>query len=134
MNGTYRWTTLQVRFLVLVPPPQFLLHSDHGPHEPQLVFGGHLSKLQNKTIVEAPGHGLFLSFSSRRLLFRPFLKPFRFLLKPYSMFSVGTWHVRDLCLVPPPQVKLHFDQSPIVEKSPKLYSIYFIIIKRVNRE
>ena len=134
MNGTYRWTTLQVRFLVLVPPPQFLLHSDHGPHEPQLVFGGHLSKLQNKTIVEAPGHGLFLSFSSRRLLFRPFLKPFRFLLKPYSMFSVGTWHVRDLCLVPPPQVKLHFDQSPIVKKSPKLYSIYFIIIKRVNRE
>ena len=134
MNGTYRWTTLQVRFLVLVPPPQFLLHSDHGPHELQLVFGGHLSKLQNKTIVEAPGHGLFLSFSSRRLLFRPFLKPFRFLLKPYSMFSVGTWHVRDLCLVPPPQVKLHFDQSPIVKKSPKLYSIYFIIIKRVNRE
>ena len=113
MNGTYRWTTLQVRFLVLVPPPQFLLHSDHGPHEPQLVFGGHLSKLQNKTIVEAPGHGL--SFSSSR--FRPFLKPLR-------ISSVGTWHVLDLCLVPPPQVRLHSDQSPIVKKT-KLFLLCF---------
>ena len=97
-----------MRFLVLVPPPQFLLHSDHGPHGLQLVFGGHLSKLQNKAIVEAPGHGL----SSIRS--RPFLKPFLF-LKPFRISSVDTWHVLDLCLVPPPQVKLHSDQSPIMK-------------------
>jgi len=79
---------LHFLFLLRLPPPQFLEHSLQGPHGLHLVSGGQSWTLQNKTIVEGPGQGLF-SVSSRDLALG------------------GTLQVRYLFLVPPPQVWLH---------------------------
>ena len=55
--------------------------------------------LQNSTIVEGPGQGEESPVSSSVLRF--------FLFQP-----LATSQTLDLLLVPPPQVRLHADQSP----------------------